>query len=889
MDERRNSFHAPKGSDRNCESTPRRGFHFEHVSGSKKEWGSETCNKPEEPKCLCESSAFQNGRHTHIKESAEAERLDGQSGPERCLLCSPNCTGRQEISKVSGGRSAVPVHLPTFWSVMCSLGVYQNNEGNNSMPEAAGSQDDHLHRRYPVDSRGPGDSAGSCCESGVSAGKSGFHCKPGEIVPNTFETDRVSGVRGGFAVKATESARRKNQGCSHVGEKIESPRHNQSNRALTVAGKTECHEPGSGSSPIVLQATSGQPELRAGGVQPGLQCSVRTDPSSKGRAGLVVKSPDHMEREEYDCPSTVFNYRDGCLPHRLGSVLQRDSYRRPLDGRGTELPHKLPRTDCCQICSTNVCQRTDELPSIAKDGQCICSDIYKQDGRDGVPGFDPSCERTLGVVHAEGHNPVSTAPTRCEERNSRCRIPDMCGSVRLETVPSCVSENKCGSGSNRDRPVCISPHKASGEVCELETRSDGMVTRCLLTGLEQTQGLCQPTLESARKSVNSSSGTESQSDLGGSNMEVTSVVSNPSSTVSSGATANSSETGPVSTQPPGSNARDTGATSRVAHLRSRYRQQNISEEASSLLLASWRDKSGKTYDSLFGKWAGWCNKRDTDPISGPVSEVVNFLTELFEEGYQYRSVNNYRSAISSAHDCADGFSIGSHPLVSRLMKGVFNKRPPLPRYTETWKVNTVTEYMQSLGPNEKLSLSMLTMKTVVLMVLVRPARSSDLSKIVVSSLQEKPEGLCFLPESLAKQSRQGREISDFFYPGFPQDELLCPVQCIKAYVSRTASMRGNTRELFIATIRPHEAVAPSTVARWTKTFLEKAGIDTNIFKAHSVRGAAASSAAASGVSMDDILRAADWSTQSTFQKYYYKPLKDNTFGSAVLRSGSEKS
>jgi hypothetical protein len=39
-----------------------------------------------------------------------------------------------------------------------------------------------------------------------------------------------------------------------------------------------------------------------------------------------------------------------------------------------------------------------------------------------------------------------------------------------------------------------------------------------------------------------------------------------------------------------------------------------------------------------------------DPISCPIEKVVNFLADLFSQGYQYRSLNAYRSAISSVHD-----------------------------------------------------------------------------------------------------------------------------------------------------------------------------------------------------------------------------------------------
>ena len=73
--------------------------------------------------------------------------------------------------------------------------------------------------------------------------------------------------------------------------------------------------------------------------------------------------------------------------------------------------------------------------------------------------------------------------------------------------------------------------------------------------------------------------------------------------------------------------------------RQRFQSKEISEEGTELLLASWRQKSSKSYDSLFGKWVDWCNQRHSDPVSGPINEVVNFVAHLFKEGYQYRSLN----------------------------------------------------------------------------------------------------------------------------------------------------------------------------------------------------------------------------------------------------------
>ena len=42
----------------------------------------------------------------------------------------------------------------------------------------------------------------------------------------------------------------------------------------------------------------------------------------------------------------------------------------------------------------------------------------------------------------------------------------------------------------------------------------------------------------------------------------------------------------------------------------------------------------------------------------PIGHVANFLSELFQEGYQYRSLNAYRSAISSVHEKVVGELVG---------------------------------------------------------------------------------------------------------------------------------------------------------------------------------------------------------------------------------------
>ena len=241
----------------------------------------------------------------------------------------------------------------------------------------------------------------------------------------------------------------------------------------------------------------------------------------------------------------------------------------------------------------------------------------------------------------------------------------------------------------------------------------------------------------------------------------------------------------------------------------------------------------------------------------------------------------------------DGYLIGQHPLITRMLKGVFNGRPPVAKYSAFWNVGVVLRYLKGLCGNGTLSLRLLTIKSAMLMALTRPARSVDLSKLDIRARSFSEAGVTFTAQHLSKQSRASKPLADFFYPRYPEDQSICPVVTLQAYEARTMEFRAWSTEykktlLFLSWIGKHDLVTGSTIARWLKTCLTEAGINTEIFKAHSVRGASSSTAASVGVTTADILKAADWSSAGTFQKVYLRPTKDSddksSFGTAVLSS-----
>ena len=59
-------------------------------------------------------------------------------------------------------------------------------------------------------------------------------------------------------------------------------------------------------------------------------------------------------------------------------------------------------------------------------------------------------------------------------------------------------------------------------------------------------------------------------------------------------------------------------------------------------------------------------------------------------------------------------------------------------------------------------------------------------------------------------------------------------------------------------------------------------VDTSMFQSHSTQAASATKVALSGLTVEEIMATADWSSAGTFQKFYYRPSHSAALGSAVL-------
>ena len=195
-------------------------------------------------------------------------------------------------------------------------------------------------------------------------------------------------------------------------------------------------------------------------------------------------------------------------------------------------------------------------------------------------------------------------------------------------------------------------------------------------------------------------------------------------------------------------------TSCMASVRSRLQTAGFSPEVCKILLASWRASTQKRYEGPWQMWASWCLQRSKCPFSAPVADVLAFLAEQFNtRKLAYRTMVVYKACISQMLDPVDGIQLGSLPVVSRFMKGLFQLRPATIRTCLTWHVGPVLRYLSSLEPLEELSLKILSLKLTTLLALTSAARAHEMAALDCSYLSKKADSMEFIIPTHVKNSR----------------------------------------------------------------------------------------------------------------------------------------
>ncbi|MCW4309287.1 MAG: tyrosine-type recombinase/integrase [Candidatus Thiodiazotropha endolucinida] len=608
--------------------------------------------------------------------------------------------------------------------------------------------------------------------------------------------------------------------------------------------------------------------------------SQNTSEQTLNEPSDLVAEPRQFADREIILSNTQHKSCDNrCIKKGLRGSFREPNLPRFLVRNRKKITHKSPRAESSAFDHSEILAPFKRPQCTSAIGQYNSGSVYKQTRGNKVSsvmfsdmGFDADDNQEQNNAESSPYNWESEHPGRRFEQSPNT-------SYRMDTERFGNSEYISDLGYSHDRSVCLGGESQSDNVLFLDSQSTSIGHRRPVSVLGMHGGICvssnsidtqSPTThEEVSLSVDPDSPTVAQETL----------VYRPSSNVSSMPEATTSDTRPsVSTTdknntPKSSNLQACG----MAALNRSFKNKGFSTDTRKLMEASWRPGTQKDYAAKFNKFSGWCIEREINPYTATVTQCAEFLSFLFHSGLKYRTIAGYRSMLSVVLPPADGMPVGQHPDILRLLKGVFNSRPPEKRLLPEWDLKKVLDFLSGslFEPISKVSLKYVTLKSVFLAAISTFRRCSDLQALRIDEgfMSIVPEGIIFIRDGLSKQDRPGHVGTKIFIPTFQKNVKLDPKRAIQMYLKKTEQVRNDENKLFLSFNKPHKAVSSQTISSWIVSVLKQAYNDSDLkVKAHSTRAIGSSWALFKGASLSSILETADWSRDSTFKKFYYRQL-----------------
>ena len=425
-------------------------------------------------------------------------------------------------------------------------------------------------------------------------------------------------------------------------------------------------------------------------------------------------------------------------------------------------------------------------------------------------------------------------------------------------------------------------------LCGLETGSNESSDRRLSVELEEPRpNICVSTVLFDREDSHKSKVRKGNSNFGDPTLASSIVVQPGFGALRS--RPNISKTKTRSTnESPGTSASFGGKSnlesSGMENFRKGLLTEGLSTRASDLIIKARREGTRASCESAWGKWVRWCGERQDDPHECGLNLVLDYLANLFEKSYEYSTINCHRSAISAYHKKIDNYDVGKHPKVCALLSGVFNERPPKPKYVFVWDVDQVLSYLESLATNNDSSDQLLNLKLAALLFLTSSGRCHEICYLDVRYKVKTSSSYKFYFTKVTKSWRRGQPPPVLEFEEFSANKKMCVVTCLSHYLERTAEWRTEGQnQLLLSHLNPHKEVKSSTISNWVKQVLKLSGIDVSKYQAHSCRSASTSKAKVLGLSVKEILERGRWSSKSTWQRFYNKEIETQPQPDIIFR------
>lgn len=255
--------------------------------------------------------------------------------------------------------------------------------------------------------------------------------------------------------------------------------------------------------------------------------------------------------------------------------------------------------------------------------------------------------------------------------------------------------------------------------------------------------------------------------------------------------------------------------------------------------------------------------------------VVNFIATLqIVSDLGYSATNTARSALSAITVLPCGNTAGNLRAMKRCLRGVYNEKPSLPRYSCTWDVNMLLNFLRTLRVND-LDLRLISLKLATMFAVFTSQRLATITCLKKANVSISGNKCSIYIDTPQKTSKPGKHFPALEFSRFTSNLDLCIIEHLERYLVMTESLRTGNKQILISHVRPHGDISVDTTRRWVREVMRLAGVDVQTFGAHSVRGAAASALINQGASIVDIMSKVGWSSETTVARHYNIPIISN--------------
>lgn len=601
--------------------------------------------------------------------------------------------------------------------------------------------------------------------------------------------------------------------------------------------------------------------------------SLRDPTSGPFRVSMVASQPQEVHSPVSSKNSNF--YIDRRLRPGLGCCCCGQLLSGTLVPSSTQLAHQSKRAVRCT--SGN---HSEPIPPVRSLDHCLfrqqnCSCLYSESRRSKVP---LSLQRNKKVIRSnlDARNPHYSSLHSGEIEQS--------GRQSLSTnpplgvaSPSILHQASISPlGNTRDRPLCFQSIESGPDLRVSQSpRSQSGVHRRLFTDLEFQTGMGVPPTSGHSSSPSSPQPIFIGEPLSSSFPSVEQGVLESGFERTGHCSTTDSLKPPISLDRPGDsettpsdrrlnigNLVDTGWASQV---------EGWSEKEKHLLSSAWRPSTQSTYRKPWSRWFSWASANSVDPLNPLPQELAKFLAHVYHvDKLSLNSIMLHKSVVATMTNPDNSSSLSSHPVVSKMIKGIAASQPP--KVTRTiWNVSDLRKWVENNPPLIS-SYFEVARHLTLLFLLLSGRRVHDLTLLRIDSahLQHLQDSIMFWPGYGSKTDSSSFRQSGWQFINNTSSNIWNISYWTGIFLDLRLARCGSIdlNSLFVSSYEKVRPASRAVIAGWISTALAAAKLPVS---AGSIRSAVNSSLARDNLPLDLILSRGNWRSVDTFLKHYYRP------------------